>query len=58
MATAKLRRPQEGQDQIEEMAERFARDIDRRASTMTPEARAKADAETKKIADDVRRRTR
>jgi hypothetical protein len=55
MAIAKLKRPQE--DPIEEMAERISRQINERAAKMTPEARAKADSETKKIADRVQRRT-
>ena len=40
------------------LAERTAADINERAAKMTPEKRAQADSETKKIADRVRRRTR
>jgi hypothetical protein len=54
MAVAKLKRPQE--DQLEELAERMASEIDERAAKMTPDARAKADAETKRIAAQVQRR--
>jgi hypothetical protein len=55
MAVAKLKRPKE--DRLEELAERIAVDINERAAKMTPEDRAKADAETKKIAAQVQRRT-
>jgi len=55
MAVAKLKRPQE--DRFEELAERIATEINARAAKMTPEQRAKADSETKKIAAKVQRRT-
>jgi hypothetical protein len=55
MAVAKLKRPKE--DRLEELAERIAAEINERADKMTPEDRARADAETMKIADRVRRRT-
>jgi len=55
MAVAKLKRPKE--DQFEELAERIASEINERAAKMTPEERAKADSETKKIATQVQRRT-
>jgi len=55
MAVAKLKRPKE--DQFEELAERIATEINERATRMTPEERAKADSETKKIAARVQRRT-
>ena len=54
MAVAKLKRPQE--DQLEELAQRIAGEINERAAKMSPEARAKADAETKRIAAQVQRR--
>lgn len=56
MAVAKLKRPRE--ERFEELAERIATEINARASKMTPEERAKADSETKKIAANVQRRTR
>ena len=56
MAVAKLKRPKE--DRLEDLAERFATEINERAARMTPEKRAQADSETKKIVDRVRRRTR
>ena len=56
MAVAKLKRPKE--DRFEELAERIASEINDRAAKMTPEDRAKADSETKKIAARVQRRTR
>lgn len=56
MAVAKLKRPKE--DRFEELAERLASDIGDRAARMTPEERDRADAETKKIAAEVQRRTR
>ena len=56
MAVAKLKRQKE--DRLEELAERFATDINERASRMTPEKRQQADSGTKKIADRVQRRTR
>ncbi len=56
MAVAKLKRPKE--DRLEELAERFAAEINDRAIRMTPEKKAHADSETKKIADRVQRRTR
>jgi hypothetical protein len=55
MAVAKLKRPKE--DRFEELAERIATEINERAAKMTPEERAKADSETKKIAARVQRRT-
>ncbi|MFZ0138473.1 MAG: hypothetical protein WAK89_15515 [Candidatus Sulfotelmatobacter sp.] len=55
MAVAKLKRQKE--DQLEELAERIAAEINERADKMTLQNRARADAETKKIADRVRRRT-
>ena len=55
MAVAKLKRPKE--NRLEELAERFAVEINDRAAKMTPEDRAKADSETKKIAAQVQRRT-
>jgi len=55
MAVAKLKRPKE--DRLEEFAERIAAEINERAAKMTPEDRAKADSETKKIAAQVQRRT-
>ncbi|MHB8214543.1 MAG: hypothetical protein ACYDDS_00555 [Candidatus Sulfotelmatobacter sp.] len=54
MAVAKLKRPQE--DHLEELAERIASEINERAVKMTPEARAKADSETRRIAAQVQRR--
>ncbi len=51
-----LKRPNE--DRLEDLTDRFAAEINERAAKMNPEERAKADAETKKIADQVRRRTR
>jgi hypothetical protein len=39
------------------LAKRISAEINERAAKMTPEDRAKADAETKKIAARVRRRT-
>jgi hypothetical protein len=55
MALAKLKRPKE--DQLEDLAQRIAAQINERAAKMTPEKRAKADSETKKIAAQVQRRT-
>jgi hypothetical protein len=55
MALAKLKRPKE--DRFEELTERIATEINERANRMTPEERARADSETKKIADRVQRRT-
>jgi hypothetical protein len=55
MAVAKLKRSKE--DQFEELAERIAAEINERAAKMTPERRARADSETKKIAARVQRRT-
>jgi len=55
MSLAKLKRPQE--DRFEDFAERIASDINERAGKMISEERAKADTETKKIADRVQRRT-
>jgi hypothetical protein len=54
MAVAKLKRPKE--DRFEEFAERIAAEINERAAKMTPEERARADSETKKIAARVQRR--
>jgi hypothetical protein len=54
MAVAKLKPPQE--DRLDELAERIANEINERASKMSPEARAKADSETRKIAAQVQRR--
>jgi len=56
MAVAKLKRPKE--DRLEDLAERLATEINDRAAKMTPERRAKADSETRKIAARVQRRTR
>ena len=55
MAVAKLKRPQE--DQLEELAERIASEINERATGMNPEERAKADSETNKITARLQRRT-
>ena len=55
MAVAKLRRPKE--NRLEEFAERIASEINERAAKMSDEERARADAETKKIADRVQHRT-
>lgn len=55
MAVAKLKRPKE--DQFEELAEHIATEINKRATRMTPEERAQADSETKKIDARVQRRT-
>jgi len=55
MAVAKLKRPKEAQ--FEELAQRFAAEINERAAKMTPEDRARADSETKKIVAEVQRRT-
>lgn len=55
MAVAKLKRPKE--DRFEELAERIAAEINERAAKMTPEERAKADSETRKIAAQVQHRT-
>ncbi len=54
MAVAKLKHPKE--ERLEELAERIAAEINERAAKMTPEDRARADAETKKIVAQVRRR--
>ena len=56
MAVAKLKRPQE--NRFEDLAERIAAEINERAAKMTPEQRAKADSETKKIAAQVELRHR
>jgi hypothetical protein len=45
------------ENHLEELAERVASDINERAAEMSPQKRARADAETRKIADRVRRRT-
>jgi hypothetical protein len=55
MAVAKLKRPKE--DQFEGFADRIATEINERAARMTPEERSRADSETRKIADQVQRRT-
>jgi hypothetical protein len=55
VALAKRKPAQE--NRLEELAERIAAEINERASKMGPEDRARADAETKKIADHVRSRT-
>jgi len=55
VAKAKLKRPKE--DRFEELAKRIANEINERAAKMTPENRAQADTETKKIAAHVQRRT-
>jgi hypothetical protein len=55
VAKAKLRHPKE--DRLEQLAERIANEITERAAKMTPEDRAKADSETRKIAAHVQRRT-
>jgi hypothetical protein len=55
MAVAKLKHPKE--DRFEELAERIANEINERAAKMTPDRRARADSETKKIAARVQRRT-
>lgn len=55
MGVAKLKRPKE--DRLEELAERIAAEINERAAKMTPEKRAQADSETKKIAAQAQRRT-
>lgn len=56
MAEAKLKRPKEGQ--FEKLADGIATEINERVIRITPEERARADFETKKIADRVQRRTR
>jgi hypothetical protein len=55
MAVPKLKRPKE--NRLDELAERISAEINERASKMTPERRAQADSETKKIAARVQRRT-
>jgi hypothetical protein len=55
MAVAKLKEPKE--DPFEELAVRIAAEINDRAAKMTPEERAQADSETKRIADQAQRRT-
>jgi hypothetical protein len=55
MAVAKLKRPKE--DRFEDLAERIAAEINERAAKMSPDDRAHADSETKKIAAQVQRRT-
>lgn len=55
MAVAKLKRPKV--DRLEELSERIAAEINERAAKMTPEDRAQADSETRKIAAQVQRRT-
>ncbi len=54
MAVAKRKRKE---DQLEEMAQRFATEINERAARMTPEKRRQADSKTKKIAARMQRRT-
>jgi hypothetical protein len=54
MRRNKLKHPKE--DQFEELAERLASEINKRAARMAPEKRAQADSETEKIADRVRNR--
>ena len=49
MAVAKLKRPKE--DRLEEFAERIAAEINDRAVKMISKERARADSETKKIAE-------
>lgn len=44
------------EDRLGELAERIATEINERAAKMTPEERAQADSETKKIGDRVRNR--
>jgi hypothetical protein len=56
MAVAKLKRPKD--DRLEELAARFADQINERAAKMPPEKRAQADSDTEKIPDRVQRRTR
>ncbi len=56
MALAKLKRSKE--ELLEELTERVAADINRRAEKMNPQEREKADAETKRISDRVQHRTR
>ena len=51
MAGGKLKRRQK--ERFEELAERVAADINERAARMIPEALARADSETKKIAAQV-----
>ena len=55
MASAKPKRAPE--DQLGELAERIAAEINERASRMTSKEREKADSETTKISNQVRRRT-
>jgi hypothetical protein len=55
MAVAKLKPPKE--DRLDQFAERLAGEINERASKMTPQQRARADAPTKKIAARAQRRT-
>jgi hypothetical protein len=55
MAIAKLKRPKE--NQLEELTDRIATEINERANRMTPEERARADSEAKRIADRVQHRT-
>lgn len=60
MAVAKLKRPKgdrPSEDRLEDLADRIAAEINERAAKMTPEERAKADSETKKIAARVQRHT-
>jgi hypothetical protein len=56
MAVAKLKHPK--QNQLEELAEHFAADINERAARMTHEKRHQADSDTKKIAARLQLRTR
>ncbi len=55
MAVAKLKRPKA--DRLDQLAGRIAAEINERAAKMTPEDRAQADSETKKIVARVQRRT-
>jgi hypothetical protein len=54
MAVAKLKHPKE--DRFEEFAERIAAEINERAARLTPEKRAQADSETRKIVAREQRR--
>jgi hypothetical protein len=48
LAVTKLKRPKA--DYMEDLAQRVASEINERAAKMTPDKRAKADSETRKIA--------
>ena len=56
MAVAKLKRPHEVK--FEELAERIAAEINERAAKMSDEERVKADSQTRRIVNQVQRRTR